>query len=440
MFNSLKISILNNDLSSVKRQLKINSKICSYSCEEDGYTLLHIAASTGKNNLCELFINENSDIDATTFNENKTALYMSAFKGDFKIAIFLIKRGANLEISCSRGYTPLLIAVEKGHHLVVWQLLQSGANVGATTNDGETPLVQAVKNNDAHMLKLLLKAKPDINSEQNIQSLYYASVNGHSSLVHLLLTYGANVNACFYKNGIETSLHAAAKMGHLKVVNILLEAGAAINYDQSVFCDTPLMLAALSGNVDVVSSLLEAGANVGGSCNQDPNFTALHSAAVGNHPNVFMLLCNNLNTKAVYIVQFMHSPKYNSIINNIAKAQFNLRYKMACKSIRAMWPICPISKNPITEPVICVNTGQIYEKIEIKNRKDMTGKSLSNLRGQDNREQFILPDFIKNWFDELFNSLDKEYSLACSRQVLRKKVFQRRPRLTHLRSAISLTE
>ncbi|MCP4367117.1 MAG: tetratricopeptide repeat protein [Deltaproteobacteria bacterium] len=91
--------------------------------------------------------------------------------------------------------------------------------------------------------------------------LYWASYNGHTALVKLLLEAGADVNKA-HTDGF-TPLYVASYKGNTEIVKLLLEAKADINayveFDGKKW--TALSLAKARGHTHIVSLLIKYGAN-----------------------------------------------------------------------------------------------------------------------------------------------------------------------------------
>lgn len=75
------------------------------------------------------FIEEKEwDLNANLNNFNWTALHLAAFQGDYKLTEYLLKRGADLHLTNSSGYTPCMLAEYKGNKDIC-RLLKSDASV-----------------------------------------------------------------------------------------------------------------------------------------------------------------------------------------------------------------------------------------------------------------------------------------------------------------------
>ncbi|KAK1468711.1 hypothetical protein CMEL01_00478 [Colletotrichum melonis] len=144
----------------------------------------------------------------------------------------------------------------------------------------------------------VLKADPKLinaKSGNGATALQVAALNGHTEVVVMLLSRGANLHATGGQNG--TALQAASLSGHEDVVEILLDKGADPNM-RGGYLATPLQAAALKGHRDIVAVLLERGAD----CNVQGGkyWTALQAASYRGHDAVVNILIGkgaDLNTQ-----------------------------------------------------------------------------------------------------------------------------------------------
>lgn len=155
-----------------------------------------IFARSGQLNELEYVLGLGGDVNEKD-DDNRTALYWAAEKGQTEVVSFLLSRGAAIDIyESENGYTALTTAAASGHSDIVEVLLDGGADIEDKDYDG-------------------------------ITSLSWAAFYGHLGVVTVLLDRGADI--ADRDEGGETALHWAAKAGHPNIVSLLLDRGADIN-------------------------------------------------------------------------------------------------------------------------------------------------------------------------------------------------------------------
>ena len=113
----------------------------------------------------------------------------------------------------------------------------------------------------------------------------HAAAEGDVDMVVMLLSQGARVDV---RDQGFTPLLAAAQGGHTKVCKLLLDTGKANVKETTPDGDTPLLLAAEKGHTEVCELLLANGSDLEERLPRSLE-TALHYAALYNHPDYAML-------------------------------------------------------------------------------------------------------------------------------------------------------
>ncbi|MCQ2444230.1 MAG: ankyrin repeat domain-containing protein [Mailhella sp.] len=233
----------------------------------DEWTPLHNAASNGKAEVVQFFLDRGADIEARN-NDGSTPLHTAACYGHADVVKLLLDRGADIEARNNDGSTPLHTAY--GQAEVVSLLLDRGADMKAKDEHGKTALHSAVESHwwvkvweTEEVVRLLLDRGADIEAKDLCGStaLHYAAADsrGRGNVVRLLLDRGADIEA---KNndGSTVLYNAADSRNKVKMVRLLLDRGAdteAKNNDGT----TALCIAARHGNTRAVKRLLNMGAD-----------------------------------------------------------------------------------------------------------------------------------------------------------------------------------
>jgi ankyrin repeat protein len=259
-----------------------------------GLTALMIASGEGYTEIASLLIESGADVNAHCYYGGDTALMVASRYGHQEIAKLLIEKGANVKArDYYGGDTALMVASRYGHQEVTELLIEEGADVNAQSEWNSTALMLASSYGHTEVTKLLLEAGADVNAQVNWYSksysytpkffglsqikgctaLMYASMEGHTEDVKLLIEAGADVNLQD-KDGY-TALMCASEIRYTESVGLLLEAGADVNVQDSSGY-TALMVASEYGCIGVAKLLLEAGADV--NVRDNYGYTALELA------------------------------------------------------------------------------------------------------------------------------------------------------------------
>ena len=156
------------------------------------------------------------------------------------------------------SYEDFFTAVRTDDVSTIRSLLSRGFDPNTPDPKGQHALYLALREPSLKVAKLLIdtpKLNIDARNTVDENPLMMAALKGHTELVQLLISKGADVN----KTGW-APLHYAATFGHLQIMQMLLDAHAYIDAE-SPNASTPLMMAAQYGTPSAVKLLLEAGAD-----------------------------------------------------------------------------------------------------------------------------------------------------------------------------------
>lgn len=159
----------------------------------------------------------------------KTALFSAVENKRLKLAKALIKIGANVNVHCKNGDTPLIVASRTNKGLeMIKMLLSSAAKIDETNNEKSTALIEAVRYNMTENAEYLISVSADVNAKNNKgwTPIFYAILANQTNLVSKLIEKHADLNVKNSKNHSPLSL--AIKTNNTDIADILKKAGAKI--------------------------------------------------------------------------------------------------------------------------------------------------------------------------------------------------------------------
>ncbi|MFA4885620.1 MAG: ankyrin repeat domain-containing protein [Desulfotomaculaceae bacterium] len=204
-------------------------------CGNSGITVLMAALQNANNEqIARLLIDSGADVNACD-GQGLTPLMTAVYADSIGMTLYLLEKGAVVQVKNSKGWSALDLAKQKGNH----QLLQVLHQAGSLKN---ADLIYAARIGDVAWLAEMIKGGADVNAANDDQEtpLLWASFNGHVKVVKTLLDNGARVNDRS-KEGW-SALMAAAETGSEELVKLLLEKGADIDL-KTESGDTALTLA-----------------------------------------------------------------------------------------------------------------------------------------------------------------------------------------------------
>ncbi|XP_025264331.1 transient receptor potential channel pyrexia-like isoform X2 [Camponotus floridanus] len=221
-------------------------------------TCLLISSWLGHVELVKALIEKGVPV-STKDNDGRTLLHLAACTASTKIVEELLKHGADpCEWDFEKKYTPLHCAAAAGCVDTVKCLIKSKADVDAR----RSPLYYAVLNNAVDCVETLLQAGADADNPQvyTKMPLHVAVTLGNVHCIKLLLDHNADVTIKMGPTK-STPLHLAADKGNVECTKLLLDAGARTDSKNSNG-QTAMHLATLAQSVETIKELIKFGANV----------------------------------------------------------------------------------------------------------------------------------------------------------------------------------
>ncbi|RHX92351.1 ankyrin repeat domain-containing protein [Leptospira stimsonii] len=102
-------------------------------------------------------------------------------------------QGINQRDPFFRNFTPLMVAAREGEYLIAEYLIRNGADVNARTRDGHTALMMAATNRYPEIVKLLIKSGADVHatSAQGHNAWTESTLEDSKIVQEILLQAGA---------------------------------------------------------------------------------------------------------------------------------------------------------------------------------------------------------------------------------------------------------
>ncbi|XP_015911611.2 uncharacterized protein [Parasteatoda tepidariorum] len=273
---ALQKAVINNRMEIAELFLCNNKNINSIR-DENGFTLLHIAAEFGFLDMVVYLLDEGADANSETTEHLTTPLHLSSFFGHLEVVKILISRGASVSARAKEGLTPLHIAVESGHQSIVEYLLENGANINAMSSQKCLPLHYAFREKHMRIFEILITNGARLEDIEICgDSAYkYAILNRNLDVINYLIENGVPINQRDPEGC--TPLHLSIKYVTNDISKRLIEHGADVTaVDLKGF--TPLRLAILGGNYDIASTLLLS--RKAFSLSTENGYTLLHCCAL----------------------------------------------------------------------------------------------------------------------------------------------------------------
>jgi ankyrin repeat protein len=266
--------------------------------DREGLTPLHIAAGAGNVEAIQALLEKGADLFAVDSKMGVSILHKAVYSGNAQAVSVLLQHGALINLqSPSNGDTPLHDAIyfRRGKDLTVIQtLLSYKPSLAIKNRAGLAPLESAkllkaddvvrlleryatdrqskasrelmslVKENKVSAVEKILrqigKAVLSESDEQGFTPLLWASREGFTDLVKLLVEKGADPNQNDQWMGANSG-HKAAYWGRTDVMKILVGHGLELNARGAYNGYTPLHDAVSGGHFDTAKVLIEAGAD-----------------------------------------------------------------------------------------------------------------------------------------------------------------------------------
>lgn len=186
---------------------------------EQGYTLMHVAAAHGDQTIIDALLAQGVSVDVLNQDE-LTPMQYAVRNKNFLMAAHLYKKGANILRAVPEAqqfdegtYKEFVVALGKE--------VPAGVFLSSVCARGDLTLVnKAIKR----------KADFRVRDENSLLPIHHAVIHGHLDVVQALCMSGISLNDELMKTGTgETALHLAVKSGQLPMVKYLVNEQGLLN-------------------------------------------------------------------------------------------------------------------------------------------------------------------------------------------------------------------
>lgn len=223
--------------------------------EKDGKTPLMRAVKNEKINVIKYLIKQGANINVTDI-KLSSPLIEAALNCNIEIIDLLLEHGADLELKTPDGFTALFRCASESKIMSMEYLIAKGADLEARDKRGYTPLLAAIIYENTDAVELLIQKGADIFviDDDDYNALTYAVAVNHLKAAMLLVKHGADIHFIDHKG--RTYLHLAAVFGSLDLVKYLRQLGLSLN-DRGNDGNTVLLEAAENDNLNIVEYIIE---------------------------------------------------------------------------------------------------------------------------------------------------------------------------------------
>jgi len=156
---------------------------------KNGWTALYYSAIYSGKEEAEALISAGAFIDARNGEYNRTSLHEAVLQNNTDVALYLISKGADVNLKDSENFTPVYAAVNVGDRLLLEALVEAGADLNV--QDGErkwSPMMLAAYDGNYEIVKFLknLGVNLDLVSDAGYTALDFAEEQNHADVVKLL--------------------------------------------------------------------------------------------------------------------------------------------------------------------------------------------------------------------------------------------------------------
>lgn len=306
--------------------------------DNEGNTVLHLAAQMNDPDLITYFIIKGADPELKNFNGD-TPLHLAIRNDAFEAAQTLAKQGGNLFARDAEGITALDLGLTANN--LYYNLFITKEAGDIRDEEGQTIVHYFVKTKNLQGIQKCIENQLPISvkdkNKKTPLDIAFEEINDYESVVIAaeLIQGGADeivTDFSYFQDAIaarnlnnrfddgQTPLHLAAIYGHNAVTTYLLENNASTSVQDSSGA-TPLHEAIRYGNLDIAKMLLDAGANVNAKDNlgKTPILLIIPKKRIYDTYNLLISYRADLKEKDMYGDTVLHTAAMLHVSTNVMR-------------------------------------------------------------------------------------------------------------------------
>jgi ankyrin repeat protein len=254
----------------ISNEEDINKCDCERRCP------LHLASSLGFTQIVKLLIENGARVNARD-NDWVSPLHRACRNNHEDVVSQLLESGAEANTRDRSWITPMHVCAANNALECAKVLLPHVTSIDASDRMGATPLHHAVFNSHCDLITFLLANGAQANAfdKTDRRPIHYAAAVDSTDAIRFLVVRGeADVNV--HDKELMTPLHIAAAKGSVNALHLLLDYGAKIEAIDT-YGNTAIHWAAIHGQDDIIDELILRGAQL--NCVNNDGITPLHLAS-----------------------------------------------------------------------------------------------------------------------------------------------------------------
>jgi ankyrin repeat protein len=224
--------------------LALDAKADIYAKDMLGQMPIHKAASCGRREIVQRFLEEDPDMVFVVDKRNDSLLHLAARSGNVELVLWLLERGADACAANEFRQLPMHIAAASGHPAIVREFTRivPPERLLARDNNENSLLHLAARSGNVELVRWLLELAVDVRAvnEFGLLPVHVAASVGRLEIVKELIGVAPDTLSAL-DNEENSLLHFAVESSNAELVGWLIERDPDMLDTRNVSAETPLL-------------------------------------------------------------------------------------------------------------------------------------------------------------------------------------------------------